>query len=173
MMDEHKDWESAARFWVDWIAKPDQFDVMSNRGAVAALRRHHEVLLHEFREHRIGDWQKPQQSPGYLFRNLARIAFPMGAKVAGRNHADWAKVIHETICQRQRKYGHTNVLQGGWIGLVVRVGDKVSRLDNMVTAWGRFHSRDESVADTWLDIVGYSVISAMQNADQFELELAS
>lgn len=167
---EFKTWAEAAEFWLDWIIFPREFDMQTTRGAVASLKRHRDVLFHEFRGHTIGEWRTPTQSPSYLFRHLARVAFPQGAKAAGRSHDAWRATILETVVQRQQKYGPTNITQGGWVGLVVRTSDKVARLDNMVE-WGRGAFADESVADTWLDVVGYSGVACMSHADHFSLPL--
>jgi len=168
---EHDNWQSAAKAWLDWLIFPRDFDVQSNRGAVASLRRHRDVLFHEFRDHTIGNWDNPAKSPMYLFRPMARIAFPMAAKASGRNQDDFAKAMVELAVHKQHDYGTQNIIQGGWVGIVVNVSNKVERLDNLlVTAMRK--PRTDSVADAWADSLGYSLVACLVSADHFTLPLA-
>jgi hypothetical protein len=76
----------------------------------------------------------------------------------------------ELLCSKQNDYGHGNILAFGLVGLVVRLSDKVARLENLLTT-GRA-PRNEAVLDTFRDIVGYAVIAQMLRDDTFILELA-
>jgi hypothetical protein len=76
----------------------------------------------------------------------------------------------ELLCSKQSDYGHGNILAFGLVGLVVRLSDKVARLTNL-EATGR-SPWNESVLDTYRDIVGYAVIAQMLRDDTFILELA-
>lgn len=81
---------------------------------------------------------------------------------------DWSTVI-ATVTSKQRDYGKENILRFGQIGLTVRVHDKLARLEHL-TATGR-PPGNESLADTVLDLVGYSVLGILLARDWFELEL--
>lgn len=64
-----------------------------------------------------------------------------------------------TLCNKQRDYGPNNIARFGQSGLLLRLHDKVARLENLIS-----HGRDahnESLNDTYLDIVGYSAIGLM------------
>jgi len=67
--------------------------------------------------------------------------------------------VWSTLCNKQRDYGPENILRFGHRGLIVRLHDKVARLENLLKS-GKT-PENESVADTYLDIVGYSVIGLM------------
>jgi hypothetical protein len=170
MKEEFISWETAAEFWLNWMIGDAPLDLQSARGAVASLRRHRDVLLHEFRDHTIGDWHAPATSPAYLFKPLARVAYPMAAKAAGRSQGQFAVEMVELAARKQHDYGTGNIDQGGWVGIVVNTSNKVERLDNL-TGGARVPKTD-SVADAWADVVGYSMIGCMKHADHFNLPLS-
>lgn len=64
-----------------------------------------------------------------------------------------------TLCDKQRDYGPNNIARFGQSGLLLRLHDKVARLENLVSN-GK-DAKNESLHDTYLDIVGYSVIGLM------------
>jgi hypothetical protein len=67
--------------------------------------------------------------------------------------------------ERQKKYGRGNIAKFGQRGVMVRVSDKVERLINLLARVGSGvitdNFKDESVADTWLDIANYGLIGMM------------
>jgi len=75
----------------------------------------------------------------------------------------------ETLVRKQRDYGHHNIGMFGRDGLLIRVHDKIARLENLV---GRgAEAANEPIRDTVLDIAGYSTIGIMWDRKQFLLEL--
>ncbi len=64
-----------------------------------------------------------------------------------------------TLCDKQRDYGPNNISRFGQSGLLLRLHDKVARLENLV--YNGKDAKNESLHDTYLDIVGYSVIGLM------------
>jgi hypothetical protein len=67
------------------------------------------------------------------------------------------------MVQRQVKYGKHNVPRYGTHGTIVRMGDKFSRLENMLEGGDRFEgSNDESIEDTLIDIANYATILRAQ-----------
>ena len=66
------------------------------------------------------------------------------------------------MLDRQRKYGPTNIQRGGIHGLLVRIGDKLARLEEDHKACpfkGECLQRDlpdEKVEDAWLDLANYA-----------------
>lgn len=73
-----------------------------------------------------------------------------------------------TLCKKQHDYGHENINRFGTYGVIVRLSDKVERLDNL----GKIDTpHNESKQDTLLDIVGYCVIALMLMDNTFNLEL--
>jgi hypothetical protein len=77
--------------------------------------------------------------------------------------------VQETLVRKQRDYGHENIRRFGLQGLLVRIHDKVARLENLVSNGGT--PNNESIEDTLLDIVGYSAIGIMWAKGDFLLEL--
>lgn len=75
----------------------------------------------------------------------------------------------DLLCERQAKYGHKNILKRLEAGILIRMSDKAARLENMEDERRDF--ADDSVVDAWMDIVGYTVIYLMLDADTFTLDL--
>lgn len=75
----------------------------------------------------------------------------------------------DLLCRKQHDYGHGNILSFGMVGVAVRMSDKVARLENLTKR--DIDAVNESLLDTWRDIVGYSVIAGMLLVDTFKLEL--
>jgi hypothetical protein len=79
--------------------------------------------------------------------------------------------VTETLIRKQRDYGPENIRRFGRQGLMVRMHDKIARQENL-TATGHTPS-NESIADTYLDIVGYSAIGIMWERREFLLPLTN
>lgn len=86
------------------------------------------------------------------------------------------QVAVETIIAKQHDYGHQNILWGGLQGIVLRMHDKVARIRNLEQRGAHgFMSGvplNEPLADSYLDLVGYSLIGIMLLNGTFELPLA-
>ena len=77
--------------------------------------------------------------------------------------------VHATLVRKQRDYGPENIRRFGRKGLMIRLHDKVARLENL-DGGGR-GPENESVIDTFMDIVGYCAIGIMWERDEFLLPL--
>ena len=80
--------------------------------------------------------------------------------------------LHATIdllVKKQHDYGHNNILGFGLLGLCIRISDKIARLVSLEKRGSKPHN--ESVIDTWTDIVGYASIAKMLENGTFKLEL--
>jgi len=81
--------------------------------------------------------------------------------------------ILNTVINKQKDYGHKNIARFGITGLVIRVHDKIARIENLM-AKDKYHNSvaDETLLDTLMDIVGYSIIAFMwlNNTFMYELE---
>lgn len=78
--------------------------------------------------------------------------------------------VHETLVRKQTDYGHDNIARFGSRGLLVRMHDKVARLENIISKG--VDPKNESLFDNFMDVVGYSAIGCMWEADEFLLPLA-
>ena len=79
--------------------------------------------------------------------------------------------VHKTLVRKQRDYGPENIRRFGRKGLMIRLHDKVARLENL-DGGGR-GPENESVIDTFMDIVGYCAIGIMWEREEFLLPLES
>lgn len=75
--------------------------------------------------------------------------------------------VHEIVCRKQRDYGHNNISRFGRQGLMVRLHDKVARLENLLSSGRR--PNNESIEDNIVDLVGYSCIAMMWEDETFLL----
>jgi plasmid stabilization system protein ParE len=83
----------------------------------------------------------------------------------------WSKgQIGKMLARKQHDYGHGNINAFGMVGIAVRMSDKVARLLNLLAKGAE--AENESLVDTYLDIVGYAVIAGMLLDGTFDLELA-
>ena len=81
--------------------------------------------------------------------------------------------ITNTVIRKQHDYGPQNIAKFGMWGLIVRLHDKIARLDNLLsTKRNGFNSvADETVYDTLVDIVGYSTVAMLWINNWFLLPL--
>jgi hypothetical protein len=78
--------------------------------------------------------------------------------------------ITQTLIRKQTDYGHHNIARFGRHGILVRCHDKIARLKNLhLTRAGS--SMNESLMDTYVDIIGYSAIGMMWERGWFLLDL--
>lgn len=104
-----------------------------------------------------------------------RIAAPMWAMAIAaarwlREYGEWSvDDLHYLLCSKQHDYGHGNILAFGIFGVVVRLSDKVARLENLLSHGEA--PKNESIVDTLHDVIGYAVIARMLADEQFALEL--
>lgn len=81
------------------------------------------------------------------------------------------KTLVKTLCKKQHDYGVHNILRFGQQGLLIRVWDKISRLENLETKTSDPQVAEESQIDTMLDIAGYATIGIMLERGWFLLPL--
>lgn len=74
--------------------------------------------------------------------------------------------IIELLVDRQKKYGHGNIMKHTELGVAVRMSDKAARLLNSTADFA-----DESYVDAFMDIVGYACIVMMLSEGTFTLPL--
>lgn len=86
---------------------------------------------------------------------------------------DWLspKTVLTTLIKKQRDYGPENISRFGRQGLMVRMHDKVARLENLLDKSNE--PENESVFDNVLDVIGYAAIGIMWESHQFLLPLTT
>lgn len=72
-------------------------------------------------------------------------------------------LIAKTIVKKQHDYGSENISKFGIWGIVVRVHDKIARIENLLSPKrsGKNAVSDETIEDTIIDIIGYSSVLLM------------
>lgn len=83
-----------------------------------------------------------------------------------------AEYVADVVISKQKDYGPQNIVSspfGAERGILVRMWDKFARLKNLM----QFDKtpKNESIFDTWTDIIGYSLIAIMVKYKVFELPL--
>ena len=83
------------------------------------------------------------------------------------------KHVHATLIRKQRDYGPENIRRFGRQGLMVRMHDKVARLENLLSFDGGGKPENESIEDNLMDVVGYATIGIMWENSTFLLPMRS
>lgn len=78
--------------------------------------------------------------------------------------------LYNLLCRKQHDYGHRNIDNFGLIGVAVRMCDKIARAENLRSKESNA-VRNETIMDTYEDIVGYAVIALMLDGGTFGLHL--
>jgi len=69
--------------------------------------------------------------------------------------------ITDMLVKKRRDYGPYNLKRFGEMGIVVRLGDKLDRLANLVIE--NKNPNYESVEDTWKDVIGYGILGLLEH----------
>lgn len=83
-----------------------------------------------------------------------------------------AKQVYFTFCDKQRDYGPTNIGVGGAQGVTLRLGDKISRLFELLGLTSRKNAgnpQNEAIRDTWVDIADYGMIGLLVHDGKWPL----
>jgi hypothetical protein len=120
----------------------------------------------------------------YLYRKLLLAATKQAGKdsrweefatgVSGnieleKSYLRVAQEAYNLFCRKNHDYG-TNNLSTGWLtGIAVRLGDKVSRLWNLVGLGkdNKIMVKDEAVKDTMIDVANYGIVGYLMATKQW------
>lgn len=80
-----------------------------------------------------------------------------------------ARELIDLLIAKQHDYGHSNILDFGEFGVLVRANDKIARLKNLLK--GGTVPLNESIEDSWGDLANYAIIALMVRRDWFKLPL--
>ena len=78
--------------------------------------------------------------------------------------------VASLLIRKQADYGHENISRFGRTGLMVRMHDKVARLENLQRG-SVAAPNNESIDDNLLDVIGYSIIGLMWEDQTFMIPL--
>src|SRR5699024_2319202 len=93
----------------------------------------------------------------------------LAMSVEGYGLNDPTEII-DVLISKQRDYGHSNITRYGIAGVIVRLSDKIARLNNLAARG--LQPENETIQDTLVDIIGYTLIIRMLLNGTFELDLA-
>lgn len=83
-----------------------------------------------------------------------------------------AQELYALFCSKQADYGPTNIGVGGEQGITIRLGDKISRLFELLHLTDRENGgapANEAVRDTWADIGDYGIIGMIVHDGEWPL----
>lgn len=164
----HTSWNSAAEAVVREIFASEERPC-----SVEALRRHLDGLIEEFLP-RGGDLLtggSDEMRAAWI--SMARLARALGANIDFLNYSEAFRGDHRhvlsIVVRKQQDYGHENIARFGRLGLLVRVHDKIARLENLLGTGSS--PKNESIEDNIVDVMGYSILGAMWEEGTFLLAL--
>jgi len=160
-------WNEAAEAATQDIYRHMQKLESSPSPTIESIRTLFDAFDHEQVFERPASEQKDLvEMPIRFWEDLACFALRWGKE---NGYEILREELTSTLVRKQRDYGHHNIARYGTTGLVIRVHDKISRLENLTK--NKFVPKNESIADTVMDIAGYSAIGIMWMYGQFLLPL--
>lgn len=75
-----------------------------------------------------------------------------------------AQEIYGVFCKKQADYGPNNIAVAGQQGVAIRLGDKLSRLFELLGLTSRENAgeaKNEPIRDSWIDFGDYGIIGLM------------
>lgn len=101
-------------------------------------------------------------------RKLVLPPIPKGPQTFEEAVDEVMTELRELMINKQRDYGHRNIMDFGEYGVLVRLNDKVARLKNLL---GKKEPKNESLDDTWQYAANYAIIALMLRKGTFTLPL--
>ncbi len=134
---------------------------------VLALHEHNgsfEEITAKLADEFWGRFKKPKDiedfSDDVFFEKIAQLALCGAERATGKEAKEIADSCYALGLKKNKDYGSDNILKFGTMGLIVRIGDKINRLANLVKS-GSSAVSDEKIADTIEDIFNYAVYGMM------------
>lgn len=87
------------------------------------------------------------------------------------NYKEYNKIYKECLelsKQKNQDYGSKSLIKYGNKGILMRVSDKIDRLDNLIFNNKEITVKDEKLEDTVKDIINYCFYIIMQNRNKLE-----
>ena len=160
-------WEQAADSIVKEIYDLSFSDGMSDLSVMVKMMRHKldETIV---ATKNLQDTASPlaEYATSSMWSFLSRHALNILATTGYKPDPD---VLVDLFISKQRDYGSENISKFGTAGLLIRIHDKIARLENIMersqndfnTAVGVNAVQGETIVDTLYDVVGYSTIGLM------------
>lgn len=106
------------------------------------------------------------------YRALAIMTLDLKTEFTKKYQTDLestARSLYPLLRRKMEDYGHDNIRRFGKDGLIVRLHDKLARLENLGRK--KVVPSNEPVLDTMNDIIGYCLIGCMVETDEWELPM--
>lgn len=164
----HTSWNSAAEAAVKEI-----FAAEVRPCSIEALRSHLDGLIATFLPTGgdVVSGGSQEMRAGWV--ELGRMARALGSNIDFLNFSAAFRGDHQhvldIVVRKQHDYGHENIARFGRLGLLVRVHDKIARLENLLGTGSS--PNHESIEDNVIDVIGYSIVAAMWEEGTFLLAL--
>ncbi len=152
-------WEKAAEIQINKIFEL-RIEDFEHSDDLVQMRKYLDVMISELQAAPVG-------KIAMNFIELGRIARALG-KNSGFLNSEYflePRPLLSVIIRKQRDYGHENIARFGRTGLLVRLHDKVARLENLLGS-GK-SPNNESIEDNVGDVIGYCTIGAMWEEGTF------
>jgi hypothetical protein len=160
---KHQYWDEAAAAAIVAIT---MLDHPSRAGTLEKLRKIEDDLITRYfdkeDESSLQDTKDAKHFWGSIGSEALVLAWRMGNPLVPNE-------IIKTLISKQRDYGPENIRRFGRRGLIVRMHDKIARLENLTSSSAE--PNNESIADNLLDVVGYAAIGIMLEDENFLLPL--
>jgi hypothetical protein len=165
-----KTWESAAGLcaWQIDKAHKSRFESMQSHPSwtvstdwLNSLREEYDGLMER--------WYGSDDGPiPEWFKSLASTAL-FAAYTMGATPSLTAESILPLLERKQNDYGYENINRFGRDGILVRMHDKIARIENLADRIDM--PSNESLADSFVDLVGYSIIGMMWEYEIWHLPM--
>ena len=141
----------------------DIYSVDGVTGDLESLRLKLDLIIDEMWVETDGDTDRMRQA----WKMFGASARQLGKELHCATFSAGPDPVHQIVCRKQRDYGHNNIARFGRQGLMVRLHDKVARLENLLSSGNT--PNNESIEDNIVDLVGYSCIAMMWEEGTFLL----
>lgn len=149
-------WNVAAAAVVNFI-----FSQNTGKANLEDVRRHLDIMI---KNHWLQDGD-----PTSDWIILGALGLAAGRNVAVFPESDFSEQVAATLVRKQTDYGSENISRFGNNGIMVRMHDKVARLENLTNRGAL--PENESLFDNYLDLLGYATIGVMWAEGTFLIPL--
>lgn len=156
-------WNAAAARAINMIFNIFTFEYSEDSAAgLRKMRQNYDVVFFNY-------FQKDAAvaGAGLSFINLGALALAAAAREFSDFYTE--EEITAVVCQKQADYGSDNIARFGRDGILVRLHDKIARLENL-TAKAAVPN-NESIKDNYLDVIGYCTVGSLWESGEFLLPL--
>lgn len=166
-------WDEAAGICVSLICLPSsrsRLRLVEGSGVnIHDIRKQLDSMIKTSNKHSnylISDdeWLLSWETLGSLSYEVAR-----SGEIIKNNNEENIIDFTSVLVKKQKDYGSDNIIRFGRIGLLVRLHDKVARLENLIKK--QANPINESLYDNYMDVINYCAIGMMVEHEWFTLEM--